>query len=248
MRNIWTIARREFRLYFDSALAYAVALIIFLVIGIIFALILWDYSSQGFGGSLPAPTADVLIRPMIFFFIFLAPALTMRLISDEVRMGTIELLLTAPIRDHELVVGKWLGAFLFSLVIIGASLIYPFIFNVFTTPGIDQPLMLSGYLGAALVMASFLAVGTAISSLFSNQVASYIAALVALVLLWWLIGFVGSALQTGGEVFSYLNMSGRFDSLLSGLIHLSDLVYFISIIALGLFTGSVIVESRRWRA
>ena len=71
MRNIWTIARREFRLYFDSPLAYAVALIIFLVIGIIFALILSDYSQQGFGGSLPAPTADVLIRPMIFFFIFL---------------------------------------------------------------------------------------------------------------------------------------------------------------------------------
>lgn len=67
MRNIWTIARREFRLYFDSPLAYAVGLIIFLVIGLIFALILFDYSQQGFGGSLPAPTADLLIRPMIFF-------------------------------------------------------------------------------------------------------------------------------------------------------------------------------------
>jgi len=247
MRNIWTIARREFRLYFDSPLAYAVALIIFVVMGVIFFVVMQSYSSQGFGGSLPPPNADVIIQPMIFFFIFLAPALTMRLISDEIRMGTIELLLTAPIRDYELVVGKWLGAFLFTLVIIGGSLIYPFIFNALSNPGIDQPLMLSSYLGAVLAVAAFLAIGIAISALFSNQVASYIAALIVIVLFWWLVGFIGSSLQTGGAVFSYVDMSSRLDSFLSGLIHLSDLVYFASIVALGLFTASVIVESRRWR-
>lgn len=248
MRNIWTIARREFKLYFDSPLAYAVALIIFLVVGIIFALTLNSYATQGFGGPLPAPTADIILRPMIFFFIFLAPVLTMRLISDEVRMGTIELLLTAPIRDYEVVVGKWLGAFLFSLVIIGLTLIYPFIFNIYTQPGIDQPLMLSAYLGMILAVGAFLAVGTAISSLFTNQVASYVAGLVAIVLLWWLIGFIGGALPTGGAVFNYLDLSSRFDSFQSGLIHLSDIIVYVSLIALGLFAGSVIVESRRWRA
>jgi gliding motility-associated transport system permease protein len=245
MRNIWTIARREFKLYFDSPLAYAVALIIFLVDGIIFALTLNSYATQGFGS---APTADIILSPTIFFFIFLAPVLTMRLISDEVRMGTIELLLTAPIRDYEVVVGKWLGAFLFTLVIIGVSLIYPFIFNVYTDPGIDQPLMMSAYLGMILAVGVFLAVGTAMSSLFSNQVASYVAALVAIVMFWWLIGFVGSALPAGGALFNYLDLSSRFDSFQTGLISLSDIVVYLSLIALGLFAGSVIVESRRWRA
>jgi ABC-2 type transport system permease protein len=248
MRNIWTIARREFKLYFDSPLAYAVALIIFLVDGIIFALTLNSLANQSFGGPIPAPNADVILHPMIFFFIFLAPVLTMRLISDELRMGTIELLLTAPVRDYELVIGKWLGAFLFTLVIIAVSLIYPFIFNIYSQPGIDQPLMLSAYLGMILAVATFLAVGTAMSSLFTNQVASYVAALVAIVLLWWLIGFIGGALPSGGTLFNYLDLSSRFDSFQTGLIHLSDIVVFLSLTALGLFAGSVFVESRRWRA
>jgi ABC-2 type transport system permease protein len=248
MRNIWTIARREFKLYFDSPLAYGVAFFIFLVVGILFALTLNSYAAQGFGGPLPAPNADSILRPMIFFFVFLAPVLTMRLISDEVRMGTIELLQTAPIRDYELVVGKWLGAFLFSLVIIAVSLIYPFIFNLYSDPGIDQPLMLSAYLGMILTVGTFLAVGTAMSSLFASQVASYIAGLVGIVMLWWMVGIIGGALPAGGAVFNYLDLYAHFNSFQTGLIQLSDVVVLLSFIALGLFAASVIVESRRWRA
>jgi ABC-2 type transport system permease protein len=86
------------------------------------------------------------------------------------------------------------------------------------------------------------------SALFTNQVAAYIGALVAIVLLWWLLGFIGGALQTEGTVFNFLNMSAHFDSFLSGLVNLSDLVYFLSVITLGLVAGSVFLESRRWRS
>ena len=174
----------------------------------------------------------------------------MRLISDEARMGTLELLLTAPLRDFELVAGKWLGAFLFILSIIAVTLIYPLLLNfVLVNPGIDQQLMLSSYLGIILVAASFLALGVGISALFTNQVAAFFVTLSVFVFLWWLIGFPTSVLQgSASEVFQYLDMKTHFYNALNvGNIKLADLIYFASLIALGLFIGTTAVETRRWR-
>jgi ABC-2 type transport system permease protein len=94
--------------------------------------------------------------PMAFLMLLAIPALTMRLLADEVRMGTMELLLTAPVREYELVVGKWLGAFLFMLTLIAASLVFPLMMQQVSDPGIDQMLMMSGYLGVILLTAAFL--------------------------------------------------------------------------------------------
>ena len=170
------------------------------------------------------------------------------LLADEQRMGTLELMLTAPVRDWELVIGKWLGSFLFVLTIIAITLIFPFMLDGMVSPGIDQQLMLSGYLGIILVSAAFLAIGVSISAMFSNQFAAFFLSMGLLVILWFLIGIPGQILFTGGEIFNYLNMNERFyNSLNQGIISLSDIVYFLSVTALGLFIGSMAIEMRRWR-
>jgi ABC-2 type transport system permease protein len=184
-----------------------------------------------------------------FLLVLSIPAITMRLLADEARMGTLELLLTAPVRDFELVAGKWLGGLLFMLTILAITLVYPLILNNLVTPGIDQQLVISSYLGVALVIASFLALGVGISAIFTNQVAAFFITLSVFVFLWWLIGFPAQVLQgTASEVFRYLDMKTHFyDALNIGNIRLSDLVYFFSLIALGLFIGTTAVEVRRWR-
>jgi len=169
-------------------------------------------------------------------------------LADEQRMGTLELMLTAPVRDWELVVGKWFGSFLFVLTMIGFSLIFPLILNGMVDPGIDQQLMLSSYLGIILVSAAFLSIGVSISALFSNQFAAFFLSMGLLVILWFLIGIPAQILSSGGDIFNYLNMNERFyNSLNQGVINLSDIVYFLSVTALGLFVGSVATEMRRWR-
>ena len=247
MRNIWTIAKREYKIYFSSPLAYIVMLIIFAVIGGIFALNIINLTSNPFGMN-QAPDATIVTGPMAFMLVFSAPALTMRLLADEQRMGTLELMLTAPVRDWELVVGKWFGSFLFVLTIIGFSLVFSLILNGMIDPGLDQQLMLSSYLGIILISAAFLSIGVSISAMFSNQFAAFFLSMGVLVILWFLIGIPAQIFFTGGEIFDYLNMNARFyGSLNRGVINLSDIVYFLSITALGLFIGTVSIETRRWR-
>ena len=247
MRNIWTIAKREYKIYFSSPLAYIVMLIILSVIGAIFALNIINLTSNPFGQN-QAPDISIVTGPMAFLLVFSAPALTMRLLADEQRMGTLELMLTAPVRDWELVVGKWLGSFLFVLTIIAITFVFPFVLNTMVTPGIDQQMMLSSYLGIILVAAAFLSIGVSISAMFSNQFAAFFLSMGLLVILWFLIGIPAQILTSGAGIFDFLNMNSRFyNSLNQGIINLSDIVYFLSVTALGLFIGSIATESRRWR-
>jgi ABC-2 type transport system permease protein len=247
MRNIWTIAKREFNNYFSSPIAYAVAFLFLSIVGIIFVLNLLAMSNSPYGYS-DAPDVRMVTGPMAFMLMLAAPALTMRLLADEVRMGTMELLLTAPLRDYELVVGKWLGAFLFILVLIGVSLVFPLMLNQMVKPGIDQMQMISAYLGVILAAAALLGLGVGISAIFSNQIAAFFTTLILFVILWWLIGAPASILPTGGAVFSYLDMSSQiYNNFNEGIIKLSSLVYFLSLTSLGLFVGSSAVEIRRWR-
>lgn len=247
MRNIWTIAKREYKIYFSSPLAYLVILTIMLVAGIILSLNLIYLVNNPFGSG-QAPDTRNQTQWMVILLVFLSPALTMRLLADEQRMGTLELMLTAPVHDWELVVGKWFGSFLFILTVIGFSLIFPFILNGMVDPGIDQQLMLSGYLGVILIASAFLAIGTGISSMFSNQFAAFFMTFIILFILYFVIGAPAQILSTNGDLFRYLDMGRRFsESLNQGIINLSDIVYFISVTALGLFIGTVATEMRRWR-
>ncbi len=247
MRNIWTIARREYNHFFTSPIAYVVAFAILLIVGAIFALVILDASNNAFSGfGSTAPSISAVVWWFNFMIILSTPALTMRLISEEHRMGTVELLLTAPVRDWELVIGKWLGGFLFMLTIIAVTLIYPFILNSLETPGIDQGQMMSAYLGLILLSAALLGLGVGISSLFNNQIAAFFATLAVFIFLTWIVSFISQIAPGGKDLFSYLSMNTHFDSLNSGTINLTDIVYFLSLTALGLFTGATAVEVRRW--
>ncbi len=249
MRNIWIIAKREFDHYFISPIAYVVAFLILLTTGIIFAINIYYFIQNALQSFGQVPDISPVTGAFRFLLVLSVPAITMRLLADEARMGTLELLLTAPVRDFELVAGKWLGGLLFILTIVAVSLVYPIILNGLVSPGIDQQLVMSSYLGVILVAAAFLALGVGISAVFTNQVAAFFVTLMTFIFLWWLIGFPAQVLQgSASEVFRYLDMKTHFyDSLNLGSIKLADLVYFVSLIALGLFTGTTAIETRRWR-
>jgi ABC-2 type transport system permease protein len=133
------------------------------------------------------------------------------------------------------------------LTLIAATLVYAFVLNALETPGIDQQQMMTGYLGLFLVTASLLSLGVGVSAMFTNQIAAFFVTLGLFVFLWWLVGFPADYVSSGSEIFRYLDMKSHFyDSMNQGVINLSDLVYFLSLIALGLFAGSTAVEARRW--
>jgi ABC-2 type transport system permease protein len=248
MRNIWIIAKREYRHYFISPIAYIAALLTILTVGIYFVVVMYYMVNQSYyGGS--APGIEIIVSPMATVFLFATPAITMRLLADERRMGTLELLLTTPVRDGELVVGKWLGAFLFILSIIAVTLIFPVVLNKLTNPGIDQGVMLSAYLAIILLAAVYLSIGIAMSSLFNNQFAAFFATLAILILFWWLIRLPGYIIQneTFQNIFTYLDLNGRFNSMIAGTLKISDIVYPLSLTTLGLFLGTIAVEVRRWK-
>jgi ABC-2 type transport system permease protein len=243
MRNIWTIAQREFKLYFNSPAAYMMAFMIFLIIGIIFYAnvvnaLVYQY----------APGVDIVIGPLVTLLLFSIPAITMRLIAEEQRMGTIELLLTSPIRDYELVVGKWLGAFMFTFVLVAVTWVFPITLNYLVSPGIDQGPLLTGYLGILLICAALTAIGVAVSSLFSNQIAAFFATLGVILLLWFVSMPSEASGASGAELIRYLDFSQHFyNTLLRGIIDTRDIVYYLSVTALALFAGTILVETRRWR-
>ncbi len=247
MANIWTIAKREYGLYFGSPAAYLAAFVVLIVLSVFFYL---NLSIAAIETSY-VPTVEITLYPLATMLIFITPAITTRLLAEEQRLGTIELLLTAPVRDWELVVGKWLGGFLMLLTIVAVTLVYPLILNQLVEPGIDQGPLVSGYLGIILLCASMTAVGVAISSLFNNQIAAFITTLGALIFIWWIISpIVQVAGPTSGaaDLIRYLDYNDHFSAnLVKGIIDLADLVYYVSVTALALFAATVSVETRRWR-
>ncbi|MFM8321203.1 MAG: ABC transporter permease [Chloroflexota bacterium] len=250
MQNIWTIAKREYALYFASPVAYMLAFFLLLILGFFFYYSISIATSaigmqQGY-----IPGVDIIIQPMAVLLVLLIPALTTRLLAEERRLGTIELLMTAPVRDFELVLGKWLGAFLLLLTFLAVTLIYPVILNQVVSPGIDQGPLLTGYLGLILLCAATTAVGVLISSLFTNQIAAFATTMGAIIFLWWIIGVIAQiAGQLGGgsEWLSYLDYSGHFyNTFVRGIIDLRGLVYYLSVTVLALFLSTMSVEVRRW--
>jgi ABC-2 type transport system permease protein len=248
MRNIWTIAKREYDNYFNGPLAYVVMLAVLLPLGIYFSLLLFFNSQQcAFGGGAPAPDITPINGLFAFLMIFLSPALTMRLLSDEARMGTLELLLTAPVRDSELVIGKWFGSILFILTLLLTTLIYPLVLNNFVDPGIDWLVVIASYLGLILLCATMLALGVGISAIFTNQFAAFFVTLGILFFLYFMVGLPASLLPQSGEVFNYLSINNHFDQMNTGTITLGGIVYYLSLTAFGLFAGTTAIEIRRWR-
>jgi ABC-2 type transport system permease protein len=247
MRNIWTIARREYKLYFTTPVAYVIAFLFVLVLGLIFYAEITQSLDMAFYQPYTPSMRDIS-GPIVTLLLFTMPAVTMRLLAEEQRSGTMELMLTAPVREWELVIGKWLGGVLFMITLLGITWIFPIILNRLVDPGIDQGLIVTNYLGLALMASALIAVGLAISSLFSSQVAAFFVSLGFVLFILLTNVFTVSAQQGWGDFWRYLNFTGHFyDTLFQGIIDLRDIVYYLSITALGLFFGTVLIESRRWR-
>jgi len=243
MRNVWTVAKREFNMYFTSPVAYAVAFVVLLVLGLFFYA---GFVNAALFQGTPDPTQTISL--FVTLLLFFTPALTMRLMAEEQRTGTIELLLTAPVREWELVTGKWLAAFGFVTLLIVITLVYALILSRFVTPGLDNGLLAAAYLGLLLIVAAFLAVGVFVSTLFNNQIAAFFAIMAVLLLLWVISYPVQNATGTLASVLGYLDISNHFyNNFFRGVIDVSDITYFVSVTVLFLFLAARMVESRRWR-
>ncbi len=246
MRTVWIIARREFRRYFSSPVGYLVLFLYLFILGLIVNNSLQRAYAFSLLQGAPPPGGDVVIGPMLTLLVFSIPALTMRTLAGEQASGTLELLLTAPVRDWELVVGKWLGGLLFVIVLLALTLIYPLALHLLTDPGLEWGPVISGYLGLLLVSAALLALGVAVSALFRSQVGAFVVTL-ALFLFVWMI----SSLTAGGAnngLLQYLDFGHHFyTAFFRGVIDLQGIVYYLSVTAFGLLVGTVIIESRRWR-
>jgi ABC-2 type transport system permease protein len=243
MRNVWIIASREFRHYFISPIAYALATMLYLILGGIFFINVY----YGLQTGQITPDGRIVIGAMVTILLFTTPGITMRLLSDEYRMGTMELLLTAPVRDWELVVGKWLGAFGFMFVVLAITWVYPLILHRMTSPGIDQGTLVAAYVGLLLMVGAMLAIGVFISALFRSPVAALFVTL-GVMLGLWIVGGLASSGGTLGQLAGYLSFVDHYyNNFYLGVLDLGDAVYFLSMTALALFLGTQVVEARRWR-
>ncbi len=248
MRNVWTIAKREFAHYFVSPVAYAVATLFLSILGLLFVVNVNSLAAQG-----GEPNMGFVFGPLTSLILFFAPVLTMRLMAEEQSKGTMELLLTAPIKEWELVIGKWLGAWFFGLALVTTTVVFPLVLLAYGNP--DMGPVYSGYLGMALLVGAILAVGLLASALTGNLIVS-VAIGYTFVLTIWIIGiagdlltaFTGQATGVLSSLVNYLDFSNHFSATFGrGVIDTVDIVYYVSVIAIALFLATRVVEARRWR-
>lgn len=245
MRNIWTITKREINLYFVSPIAYVVAFAFLLVMGMVFYIIV-NFALAGGGAPTPADMVNNFFAMILL--LTASGVLTMRLFAEEQRTGTIELLLTAPVREWELVLGKWLAALGFMTLLVAATGIYTLLLNNYTQPGLDLGAAFASYVGLVLMIAAMLAVGVFASTVFSNQIASFFVTLV-LLLGFWLVQYpFQDKTDTFSTVMTNLSIYKHYaDNFTNGVVALNDIMYFVSVVALFLFLATRVIESRRWR-
>ncbi len=255
MRNILTIASKELRSYFVSPIAYVLIAVFALVFGIFFAVSVENFirmalASGQMGGGMPMDHHEMLLRPLLgtisTISLFLIPMITMRLFAEEKRSGTIELLLTSPIRDVEIVLGKWLAA----MVLYGALLLislFDFAILLFMSSPEWQPI-LAGYLGLLLQAGAMIALGVFLSSTTRNQILAVAVTFFASLALW--VAEAVSVFNTAAWArgISYLSLLSHFEPFARGLIQSKDVIFFVTFTFFWLFLTVRSLESLRWRS
>ena len=255
MRNILAIAGKELRAYFTSPIAYIVIGFFALLYGFFFVAIMRYFVSQSMqsgllgGGAQAMNVNQQLIRPLLQNFLvvnlFLLPMVTMRTYSEEKRSGTIELLLTSPVTDFEIVMGKFIGAMGLYAAMLAVTLPHIGMLYIFGRP--EWKPILTSYLGLLLFGGCFVAVGLFISSLSKNQIVAGSVTFVIFLLLWvinWIGSFTG---PTGDKLTSYLSIVDHFDDFSKGVIDTTHVIYYLSVITFGLFLTAKSVDTERWR-
>jgi ABC-2 type transport system permease protein len=255
MRNVWVICRKELGSYFVSPIAYLLLAMFAIVFGFFFwnalgYFIFAGMEAQMRGSMFPMNINEQVIRPLVsnasVIGLFLIPMISMRLFAEEKRNGTIELLVTAPIRDFEVVLGKWLAAvILYSGMLLLTALNFAWLFR-YGNP--DWKPLAVAYLGLLLQAGALLAVGTFISTLTRNQIVAGGATFGICLLLWvleWVSEYDSSPFS---RVLAYLSVLTHFESFAKGLLSVNDAVFYVTAIFLGLFLTTRSMESLRWRS
>jgi ABC-2 type transport system permease protein len=238
MKAIWTIAKRELNSFFDSLMAY---IMLFAFLGFT-GLFTWILGSDIFFVKQASLQAFFGIAYWTLFFFI--PALTMRLFAEENRAGTIELLMTKPINDWQVVSGKFLSTFV--LILIALALTIPFYITVANLGPIDHGAVLTGYLGLILMSAAYISIGIYTSSIGNNQIVSYLLAL--FIGIFFQIVFEMIATNFSGfigDTLKYLSISSHFESITRGVIDSKDLIFFFSFVFLGLIMTEANLAKKR---
>jgi ABC-2 type transport system permease protein len=237
MRQIWIVCLRELNSFFDSLLAY-IMIITFLGFSGFFT---WLYGRDIFlvkQASLQS-FFDVAYWTLFFFI----PALTMRLIAEEKNSGTIEMILTKPVSDWQLVVGKFLSTFL--LISISLALTLPYYITVSSIGPVDHGAVWTGYLGLLLMSAAYISIGIFSSSITNNQIVAFLIALLIGIFFHLLFSLLaGNFPGILGNILNYLSLDTHYSSVTRGVIDTKDVVYFLSLVFTGLFSSELLLSRR----
>jgi ABC-2 type transport system permease protein len=255
MTNIWSLMKKEIRSYFSSPIAYVVIFGFLLLVGYFFYSLVWWFNAQAMQmAQNPYYAQQVNINEMVFsplfhnmsiILILVAPLLTMRLLAEEKKNGTDELLYTSPLSVGQIVLGKYFAALVMLAAMLGLTALLSIFAFAFGNPEVAP--WLTGYLGLFLMGATFIAIGLFFSSLTENQIVAAFLTFVTLLLFLVLNWVTSSGSGTWQSVLGYLSFSQHFEDMTRGILDTKDLVYYLSFSGFGLFLAHSVIQSRRWR-
>lgn len=250
---IFLVAKRELKSFFKSPLAYLVSGFFTLIMGWIFFNLLLEYvetvqnipRDDNGQWSFVSGVVFKLFGNINFMFLFISPIITMKLFAEEKKESTIDLYYASPIKEYQIVLGKYLASVIMGLFLITTTFLFPFVFNSTNFEGIS--FIISGYIGLILNMMCYFAVGLFASSLTNNQI---IAALISFIFIisTWMFNWFGqlSSNYLIMEILNYLSLVGHYETFSKGLISTSDFMYYFSFIAIFLFLTKKVIEARNW--
>lgn len=254
MRNIWTIARRDFRTYFTTPIAYVILAVFLFLMGYMFFNMLGYFNEQAMNFQAssmgkPLSLSEGVVRPlygnMNVLFLLMTPAITMRLFAEERKNQTIQLLMTSPVSLTDIVVGKFLSSALFVGVMLLTTLVYPAVLMIYGNPDIGT--IFASILGTYLLACCLLATGLVFSAMTENQIVTFIVTIIVNFMLWLISWSAYSAGPVWSDVLMHVSLINHFMNFSQGMLHSADLVYYFSFIFLGLFLTHRVLDSYRWR-
>lgn len=248
MSTTLTIARREFRSYFDSPLAYVVICLGLVLLGVFFFLVGGNFLGGTFWDVGRTSLTKMFEAVPRYLALLIVPVVTMRLLAEEKRSGTLEMLITLPVKDHEVIIGKFLGAWGLVVVLILATALYPILMFVWPwhLGALDSGPVISGYLGLLLYSAAATAIGLLISALTESQFIAFVVTWIVLILLQF-VGYLGEAAgPTARNVLYFISFDTRLEPFARGMISTRDVVYFLSITFGCLMAAFRALERRKW--
>jgi len=238
MRNVPTLVRREVGAYLFTSLAYVVIFLFLGLTGLFFQYLLWTSRDAGL-------TSQAMFSIMSYVLMLIVPLITMRLVAEEARSGTLEALMTAPVTDLELVLGKYFGALVFYILILVPTLVHVSLLAWLADP--DPGPILSGYLGLLLTGAMFISIGLFWSSLTRSQMAAAVLAIISLLLLFVVGTLPGNRSGWLFDMMRYVGVVARQDEFARGVVDSRSVVYYLSVSVFLLFLSVRAIESRKWR-